>query len=161
MNTAHNLHSHHIFPCFCMIYRDWQCWYIFRCNFVYICFNFHVSTKYIIIVSWSSIVHLRTFRTKDDISCESEYCSSDYITVLVGTDTHTVCVLWQMTRVTRWSGIMCSYLSQDHARGRGWVRAEYVRMWPLHGDQWSRLYRATQLHLHWYWIWASARYFDF
>ena len=84
-----------------------------------------------------------------------------YITVLVGTDTHTVCVLWQMTRVTRWSRIMCSYLSQDHARGRGWVQAEYVRMWPLHGDQWSRLYRATQLHLHWYWIWASAGYFDF
>ena len=39
---------------------------------------------------------------------------------------------------------MCSYLSQDHARGRGWVRAEYVRMWPLHGDQWSNT--ATQLH---------------
>ena len=40
---------------------------------------------------------------------------------------------------------MCSYLSQDHARGRGCVRAEYVRMWPRHdGDRWSNT--ATQLH---------------
>ena len=31
------------------------------------CFHFNVSTKYIIILSWSSIVYLRTFRSEADI----------------------------------------------------------------------------------------------
>ena len=43
----------------------------------------------------------------------------------VGRDgsTHTLWLLWQMTRVTRWSWIMCSYLSQDHGPGTGAVSA--------------------------------------
>ena len=37
--------------------------------------------------------------------------------------THTLWLLWQMTLVTRWSRIMCSYLSQDHVPGTGAVSA--------------------------------------
>ena len=36
----------------------------------YNCFHFHVSTKYIIILSWSSIAHVRSFHNEADISCD-------------------------------------------------------------------------------------------
>ena len=43
----------------------------FSLNIFYNCFHFHVSTKYIIILCWSSIDHVRSCRSEADFKCTS------------------------------------------------------------------------------------------